>query len=490
MTQLRFQETYIEAYETDGWKKRSHEKLKPSAELEKYRRKLRYGKQMVLEDLREFQARFELHQPLPRDASEMNDEDILCAKCRLSTTAPDNDILICESIGCKRVYHQQCLEPVLLTKDMPPEDVDWYCQLCLGLFEALKLINLTCDTACMTVEELFPDLDKEVAEPAPSDSEDDLGTASKAHTSGDDSDHEADEAGRCNFESAAPESSDLLPQGDDDRLTLDGANIVDGKRRRTTVDYRALIAELPPSDEDEDNDGKEEYAPPEDSPSDHSDASSSSSEDEEDPATLIVEGKRQRTRVDYLALNGQLFPNDAGEEEEDGEYAPAPAAPGSSDGDDDDDDDMDADDTTGVTEKRKPGRPRKAVDPTAPPRKRGRPPLKRLLPDGTEAPPRKRGRPPKVVDPNAPPRKRGRPPTKHLKAAAALLTAQTVEQQHSTPSTAAAPTIEMATAERNGDTTTQEDTKSLVDHSDDPVMLSKRRRTPVDYVALSGGVDH
>ncbi|EQC35995.1 hypothetical protein SDRG_06735 [Saprolegnia diclina VS20] len=479
LSQLRYHTTYIETYEADGWRKRSTEKLKPSGELEKTRRKLRYGKQMLLVDIRSFQEHYAAHRPLPRDAGEMNEEDILCAKCLLSTTAPDNDILICESPGCNRVYHQQCLEPVLLTKDLPAEDVDWYCHLCRGIFEALRLTNLSFGTAWMAVEEVFPDLEAETTAaetdliPSDSDDEDFTGVDSKDEASGDgesgdggseeamsDSEIAFHKQALATVEPSSGPQATKSANGDD-------AVLVTGKRKRSVVDYQALLAQMP-ADDDDDND-ENEYAPPDESLSDHSNASSSDEEDEEDLATLIVEGKRKRTLVDYLALNGQLFPNDAaGDEEGDVEYAPSKLETIAESSDEDmaagNDDEL----PPQVKEKRKPGRPRKPVDP------------------------------------NAPPRKRGRPPTKHLKLAAAAgtissstsaantETAPLLKREHPTGEAEqgpplkrnSSPHVEGTAASSPGDSSMS--LPISLAPSTGPAALGKRQRTPVDYVALNG----
>ncbi|KDO29991.1 hypothetical protein SPRG_05180 [Saprolegnia parasitica CBS 223.65] len=470
LSQLRYQTTYIETYEADGWRKRSTEKLKPSGELEKARRKLRYGKQMLLADIRSFQEHYAAHRPLPRDAGEMNEEDILCAKCLLSTTAPDNDILICESPGCNRVYHQQCLEPVLLTKDLPAEDVDWYCHLCRGIFEALRLTNLSFGTAWMAVDEVFPDLEAETAaaesDLIPSDSDDDdfTGVDSKDDASGDgESEDGGSEDAMSDSEIAFHKQALATVEPQPKPTSGDDAVVVAGKRKRSVVDYRALLAQLPADEDDDEDNDENEYAPPDESPSDHSNASSSDNEEEEDPATLIVAGKRKRTHVDYLALNGQLFPNDAaGDEEGDAEYAPSKLE---TIAESSDEEDMaagnDDEPSLPVREKRKPGRPRKPVDP------------------------------------NAPLRKRGRPPTKHLKLAAATsssastsneATATSLKRKLSMGEAEQGPALKRSSSpddERAPGISSTSLPISLVP-STEPVALGKRQRTPVDYVALNG----
>ncbi|OQS04650.1 hypothetical protein THRCLA_03133 [Thraustotheca clavata] len=481
LTQLRYHMTYLDAYEMEGWRKSSSEKLKPSAELEKIRRKLRHGKQLILSEIREFQAVFADHIPLPRDASEVNDEDILCAKCQLSETSIDNDILICESIGCNRVYHQQCLEPVLLTKDIPPEDKDWYCQLCLGLFEALKLINLAFGTTWETVEEIFPELKEATAgiNSPISDSDDVAYNEPKDSTSGDDD--FVDEQPK-NHTSKAKKNEDGvddedMPMSSPENSEQDG-EIVEGKRKRPIVDYEALIAQMPPDDEEDEDDDANEYEPSAQSSSDNS---SEESSEEEDPDTLIVTGKRNRTQVDYRALNGQLFPNSAGDEEDDAEYSPslAPVLESSDEGENDDDSGDNEHDTSEPPVKRRPGRPRKHPLPEGvEPRKRVRTTKNQSqfgeenqTPDSEDAPSsmqKKRGQPQKPEE--GPPKKRGRP----TKQANTTLSPDEILHLE-----AAEPTS------LESDLVHAQVITSVVEQP-----LGKRRRTPVDYIALSGELDY
>ena len=55
--------------------------------------------------------------------------NLTCSNCHLNTASDENDILLCDGMGCHRAYHNQCLEPKLKLGEMI-EDDDWFCPLC------------------------------------------------------------------------------------------------------------------------------------------------------------------------------------------------------------------------------------------------------------------------------------------------------------------------------------------------------------------------
>uniref|UniRef100_K3WGX2 PHD-type domain-containing protein n=1 Tax=Globisporangium ultimum (strain ATCC 200006 / CBS 805.95 / DAOM BR144) TaxID=431595 RepID=K3WGX2_GLOUD len=129
---LRFHLAYLEAYEGEGWRKASREKLKPSQELATARRKLLAGKRAVVGALAELQNLHEGHTQYPYLAgvgiAELLPEDIDCSRCGSTEADEDNDILICDNEGCQRAYHQKCQTPWLATSDIPVGNELWYCE--------------------------------------------------------------------------------------------------------------------------------------------------------------------------------------------------------------------------------------------------------------------------------------------------------------------------------------------------------------------------
>lgn len=195
---LRYTLAFVEAYEAEGWRHASREKLKPSQELANATAKILQDKRAVVQTLTELQALHAsdtqyphlavnataLHLPQP--------EDIYCSRCGSTDAADENDILICDSDGCARAYHQQCQSPPVATKDIPGGDELWYCEVCLAVFKSLKLVNSAFGTTYDTVSELFPEL-RDAANSSAShatgdglDDEDDDDDFEPAHSDGDD----------------------------------------------------------------------------------------------------------------------------------------------------------------------------------------------------------------------------------------------------------------------------------------------------------------
>ena len=60
-------------------------------------------------------------------------DDLRCSQCQGHDASDDNDMLLCDGIGCYRSYHMQCLEPKVVVDDVEKdgvEDKDWFCPLC------------------------------------------------------------------------------------------------------------------------------------------------------------------------------------------------------------------------------------------------------------------------------------------------------------------------------------------------------------------------
>lgn len=164
---LRYHLAFVEAYEAEGWRRASREKLKPSKELENANAKILKDKRAVLATLAELQRVNAQDKQYPHLAAAATGEqlllpeDIYCSRCGSTDADEDNDILICDSDGCQRAYHQKCQRPWLKTEDIPVGDEHWYCEVCLAVFNSLKLINSAFGTTYDTVGELFPELDEE-----------------------------------------------------------------------------------------------------------------------------------------------------------------------------------------------------------------------------------------------------------------------------------------------------------------------------------------
>ncbi|KAH9088829.1 hypothetical protein Ae201684P_013043 [Aphanomyces euteiches] len=234
LSNMRVQLAFLDAYELEGWRNGAVDKLKPTAELLKVRNQLAHGKRMILRDLKDFDTVFANDKPLPKDVSELDDDEIVCSKCGSTTTTDTNDIVLCDCGPCHRAYHQDCLEPILA--ELPHEDEEWYCPRCDGVFKCLVMINSTFDEKWETMDEIFPDVDANTVDEEEQDS---------ASEKGDEDDDEGD---------------DEDPAEDEEESEEDVASlIIHGKRRRAVVDYRKLHGEMFPAGHDDDDDN--EYEP-------------------------------------------------------------------------------------------------------------------------------------------------------------------------------------------------------------------------------------
>ncbi|CAH0475808.1 unnamed protein product [Peronospora belbahrii] len=152
---LRYSLAFIEAYETEGWRKSSREKLKPNKELEAEHDKITKGKRALIDGLHELKA---LNANDPQVPPHAVFEDVHCSRCGSTDIELDNDILLCDSLGCHRAYHQRCQTPLVLTANIPAGDELWFCEVCLAVFECLKSINWVFGTTYENTDDLFPEL--------------------------------------------------------------------------------------------------------------------------------------------------------------------------------------------------------------------------------------------------------------------------------------------------------------------------------------------
>jgi hypothetical protein len=113
------------------------------------------GQHAIIDGLRELKA---LHEAEPQVPLFAKFEDVHCSRCGSTDIEPDNDILLCDSVGCHRAYHQKCQTPIVLTATIPVGDEPWFCEVCLAVFECLKAINSVFGATYESVDGLFPEL--------------------------------------------------------------------------------------------------------------------------------------------------------------------------------------------------------------------------------------------------------------------------------------------------------------------------------------------
>lgn len=143
LNRIKYEQSLIEAYSSEGWKGFSSDKLKPEKELQRasneiMRRKLKIRD--LFQRIDALCAEGRLSESLFDSEGQIDSEDIFCAKCGSKELSLENDIILCDGI-CDRGFHQFCLEPPLLNTDIPPDDEGWLCPGCDCKDDCLDLLN-------------------------------------------------------------------------------------------------------------------------------------------------------------------------------------------------------------------------------------------------------------------------------------------------------------------------------------------------------------
>ncbi|GMF24563.1 unnamed protein product [Phytophthora fragariaefolia] len=363
---MRYPLAFIEAYEAEGWRKSSRDKLKPNKELETERRKITKGQRALIDGLHELKA---LNANEPQVPLLAKFEEVHCSRCGSTDTEPDNDILLCDSIGCHRAYHQKCQTPIVLTAHIPAGEEPWFCEVCLAVFECLKSINSVFGATYESVDDLFPELatadqqsatdassaaqSGEESGTAPADEDDDEADDEDFvcnEEDDDDNDDEgdnADENGPGETDGAEEEMAEEVPESAQDLLYLSKDDVIDLNHqppkpvhtkpnlvgepaakidRKTGEVILGVVAEYEPPAKGRYSRWRIDYR---DGSSEHLTRSKTMSainraavedsdneqngDDPEADAALIVRGKRKRNEVDYRQLNELMF---AGKDED------------------------------------------------------------------------------------------------------------------------------------------------------------------------------
>ncbi|TKY50999.1 Homeobox protein HAT3.1 [Spatholobus suberectus] len=162
LNRISYEKSLIDAYSGEGWKGYSMEKLKPEKELQRakseiLRRKLKIRD--LFRNLDSLCAEGKLPESLFDCEGEIDSEDIFCAKCQSKELSTNNDIILCDGV-CDRGFHQLCLDPPLLTEDIPPGDEGWLCPGCDCKDDCMDLVNDSFGTNLSisdTWERVFPE---------------------------------------------------------------------------------------------------------------------------------------------------------------------------------------------------------------------------------------------------------------------------------------------------------------------------------------------
>jgi hypothetical protein len=60
-------------------------------------------------------------------------DNLRCACCLKGHASDENDLLLCDGLGCYRAFHMNCLQPKLTPEDIAADENEhWFCPLCSG----------------------------------------------------------------------------------------------------------------------------------------------------------------------------------------------------------------------------------------------------------------------------------------------------------------------------------------------------------------------
>ncbi|XP_037408775.1 homeobox protein HOX1A-like [Triticum dicoccoides] len=142
-SRMNYQKHFIEVYASEGWKKQSLEKIRPEKELERAKADIMRCKLRIREAFQKLDnllAVGKLEKSLFDYERMISSDHIVCATCRLQGPTSNNGIILCDG-ACDRGFHQNCLNPRLLTKDIPGAGERWLCPECDCKMKCIELIN-------------------------------------------------------------------------------------------------------------------------------------------------------------------------------------------------------------------------------------------------------------------------------------------------------------------------------------------------------------
>eukprot|EP00934_Nitzschia_sp_Nitz4_P007629 Nitzschia sp. Nitz4//scaffold134_size62860//19808//22524//NITZ4_006322-RA/size62860-augustus-gene-0.64-mRNA-1//-1//CDS//3329535478//7619//frame0 len=78
------------------------------------------------------------------DDSGITLDDLQCCVCMVGDASDENDVILCDGQGCCRAFHMKCIYPQVTQKDIENEDDDWFCPLCQAISNLLPSIQSAC----------------------------------------------------------------------------------------------------------------------------------------------------------------------------------------------------------------------------------------------------------------------------------------------------------------------------------------------------------
>ncbi|VAH09347.1 unnamed protein product [Triticum turgidum subsp. durum] len=143
LNRMNYHQSFLEAYASEGWKNQSLEKIRPEKELERAKAEIVRCKLRIREAFQNLDHLLtvgKLEESLFDSEGKISSDDIVCATCSLQDVTLNNDIILCDG-ACDRGFHQNCLNPPLLTKDIPEGEEGWLCPACDCKIDCIELIN-------------------------------------------------------------------------------------------------------------------------------------------------------------------------------------------------------------------------------------------------------------------------------------------------------------------------------------------------------------
>ncbi|XP_071726912.1 pathogenesis-related homeodomain protein-like, partial [Rutidosis leptorrhynchoides] len=143
LIKMKMQQNLLDAYSTEGWKGQSREKIKPERELQRAMKQILKCKLGLRDALRELDLLSSdgcIDKSVIAPDGSIHHDNIHCAKCKLREAFPDNDIILCDGT-CNCAFHQMCIDPPLLTENIPPGDQGWFCKYCICKTEIIDSMN-------------------------------------------------------------------------------------------------------------------------------------------------------------------------------------------------------------------------------------------------------------------------------------------------------------------------------------------------------------
>ncbi|XP_023765464.1 pathogenesis-related homeodomain protein [Lactuca sativa] len=146
---MRKEQNLLDAYSTEGWKGQSREKIKPEKELQRAKKqilKCKLGLRDALRQLDLLSTDGRIDESVIAPDGSIHHDHIHCAKCKLREAFPDNDIILCDGT-CNCAFHQMCIDPPLLTENIPPGDQGWFCKYCICKTDIIDAMNAQLGTS-------------------------------------------------------------------------------------------------------------------------------------------------------------------------------------------------------------------------------------------------------------------------------------------------------------------------------------------------------